>query len=241
MKRALLFIMTVIVVLPLLNIAVFSYEAPDLSRLGSIGVTMRYNGECVPGGSMTLYRVGDVTDKDGNYNFILRDDFASVDVSLDDLDSAQFIFTVAAYIAENDIMGTAMPIDNYGTVRFYDLEPGLYMLIQTAAANGYNCANPFIVALPMFTDGEYVYDIEASAKAELSKNNDNPHEDTTPDSGKDTTGGKVTTTKPTDTSDKLPQTGQLKWPIPILTVSGAGFILVGLILCFGTRKAENEK
>ena len=235
MKRVLFFIMTFTVILSLLNTAVFSYELPDLDRLGSIGVTMRYGGKSVPGGSMTLYRIGDITADNGNCSFVLSGDFASVEASLEDLESAQLIYTVAAYIAEHDIMGSTMPIDNDGMVKFYDLEPGLYMLIQTVAANGYNCANPFIVSLPMFTDGGYVYEVDASAKAELTKNNDNPHEDTTPDSG-DTSGPKDTDSN----GGKLPQTGQLKWPIPILTVAGAGLVLVGLILCFGGRRTENE-
>ncbi len=228
MKKTILLMLSVLIILSCLNTVIFSHEVPDLSRLCSVSVTMRYGGNSIPGGSMTIYRVGDVIVEDGNYNYVLSDDFASVNATLIDLESAQLIFSIAAHIEMNDIMGLTMPIDKDGTVGFYDLEPGLYMLIQTTAANGYNCANPFLVSLPMFSDGEYVYDVDASAKAELTKNNDNPHEDTTPDSGNNIT------------DDKLPQTGLLKWPIPILTVAGCCLILIGLILCFRGRKTENE-
>ena len=36
----------------------------------------------------------------------------------------------------------------------------------------------------------------------------------------------------------LPQTGQLKWPVPVLLGSGIVFFLAGMEMCFGRRKTE---
>lgn len=228
MKKILLFILSVSMFIRLFDIAVFSYSVPDLDRLGSISVTMRYGDESVSGGSMALYRVADVTSDNGNFFFTPCGDFASLDEDITDVDSDSLSLMVAAFIEQNDIIGITMPIDSDGRVTFYDLKPGLYMLIQTVAAKGYNCANPFLVTLPM-NDGEYLYDVDASAKVELN----DPDEETKPDSGNNTTTA--------NDDDKLPQTGQLNWPIPILLVSGTALILIGMILCFGQGKANNEK
>ena len=42
-----------------------AHEAVDVSRTGSITVFMVYEGEPVGGGSLTLYRVGEVAESDG--------------------------------------------------------------------------------------------------------------------------------------------------------------------------------
>ena len=45
------------------------------------------------------------------------------------------------------------------------------------------------------------------------------------------------TTKP---SDKIPQTGMLEWPIPLMFEFGAAFIVIGVVFCI-RKKNENEE
>lgn len=45
------------------------------------------------------------------------------------------------------------------------------------------------------------------------------------------------TTKP---SDKIPQTGMLEWPIPLMFEFGAAFIVIGIVFCI-RKKNENEE
>lgn len=47
----------------------------------------------------------------------------------------------------------------------------------------------------------------------------------------------------TNTLDKpkLPQTGQMNWPIPVMTVSGLALFLLGWFLCFGRKRDSYEK
>lgn len=40
---------------------------------------------------------------------------------------------------------------------------------------------------------------------------------------------------------KLPQTGQLNWPIPAITIAGLVLFVTGWILCFGRKRERNEK
>ena len=47
--------------------AAFAHDVPDLTREDCIiSLVMRYQGKAVPGGSVTLYRVADVYEYDGN-------------------------------------------------------------------------------------------------------------------------------------------------------------------------------
>lgn len=57
-------------------------NVPDLSWKGSITVTMRQGETAVSGGSLTLYRVGEVREEDGNYSFVLTGDFTGCGQSL---------------------------------------------------------------------------------------------------------------------------------------------------------------
>ena len=56
-------------------------------------------------------------------------------------------------------------------------------------------------ALPMYDGSGYVYDVEATPKVEVEKEPETEE---------------PTTTKPPQIPEKLPQTGQNNWPIPVL-------------------------
>ena len=50
-----------------------------------------------------------------------------------------------------------------------------------------------------------------------------------------------TTTKPPQIPEKLPQTGQNNWPIPVLCCGGLILILVGVILCCDRKKTGRSR
>ena len=96
-------------------------------------------------------------------------------------------------------------IGSTGKAVFRNVTPGLYLLVQQSAAEGYLAADPFLVSVPMMENGTYIYDVDASPKTELEK-------------------APVTPTPEKPNPPKLPQTGQLNWPI--LVLSGVGIALV---------------
>lgn len=57
----------------MMSAVVYAHEAPDMEREGSIHITMLCGEEAVPGGSLTLYRVGDVQENDGDYDFVISE------------------------------------------------------------------------------------------------------------------------------------------------------------------------
>ena len=55
-----------------LPLSAAAHAVPDESRNGhcSITVSMTYKGKAVRGGTLALYKVGDVAEDDGNYSFV---------------------------------------------------------------------------------------------------------------------------------------------------------------------------
>ena len=149
-----------------------SLPTPDWSRNGScgIGVRMLYGGKTVPGGSLELYKVGNVNENDTS--FTLNSDFSGMgNVSLGNFateQTAQLARNLANYANRKDLtpLKTA-EIDENGYAEFNDLAFGLYLVVQDEHARGYEAIDPFLVSLPMYTEGEgYDYFINAEPKVD---------------------------------------------------------------------------
>ncbi|MDO5785627.1 MAG: pilin N-terminal domain-containing protein [Eubacteriales bacterium] len=223
-RKRLVALLAAAVLLCTIGATAFAYDVPDMSKKGCIQITMKQGKTVVPGGNLTLYRVGSVYADNGNYSFQLTGNFKDCGESLKDVQSAALAKKLAQYAAKNKIAGTTKDIGKDGKITFDNLELGLYLMVQDKAANGYNKAEPFLVTVPMLENGKYVYDVNASPKVEVEKE---PTKPTTQ------------TNKPT--SSTLPKTGQLDWPIPILVVSGLGLFSIGWMLRFGNKKGKYEK
>lgn len=216
------------------SVAASEHPVPDLTKKGSISVTMKDKSTVVGGGSLTLYRVGEVYDADGDFIFVPTGDFVESGAKLDDLESSSLATDLAIYAAQNDCASTTEQIDFNGVVTFDDLELGLYLLVQYEPAPNYLPVNPFLVSVPQTEDGAYIYDVDASPKVQLvfmegDDDDGNPPPPDLPDEPD----------KPDE--PKLPQTGQLNWPVPLLTVAGLGLFALGFMLCSGKKKERNEK
>jgi len=113
-------------------------------------------------------------------------------------------------LSKEDIKAKDTQTISNGAVKFSDLGAGLYMVKLTKTpSNGYSFV-PFLISLP---DSKGNYDIVGEPKSGVQPPTtpDNPNNPSTPTSNK------------TSYGDKLPQTGQLWWPVPLMA-------LVGLIL-----------
>ena len=71
-----------LLLLACLPLSAAAHPVPDAQKDGhcSITVTMTYQEKALPGGTLALYKVGDVAEEDGNYSFVpveaIREDFA---------------------------------------------------------------------------------------------------------------------------------------------------------------------
>lgn len=225
-------------------------EEIDLSHTGTITINMRDDDKAVPGGDMTLYAVGTIQKNNGDYVFTLGGSFVNSGVSLEDIQSAEVAKKLAKYAEDNKLSGILKTIDNAGNISF-TVKPGLYLLVQNKAANGYMRIKPFLVSLPIWQDGGYLYDVNASPKVLLEKEDPEPSspEKPKPDEATDPippSPGKpkppVSPGKPKppvqagDTS--LPKTGQLNWPVSALSIAGLLLFSLGWALRVNRRKPE---
>lgn len=229
LRKNLSVLFIVIMLLCSISRTAFASETPDLSRQGSIHITMRQGDTVVPGGSMTLYLAGVIREAGGDYSFELTGDFAGCGLTLEDIQSAELAEALSEYAVSHKLTGETKTVGSDGEVFFDGLNPGLYLMVQEQAAEGYNQAEPFLVSIPMREADRYVYDVDASPKVEIKKASA-PGESETPERpGEPGNGG-----------PKLPQTGQLNWPVPVLTVAGLILFSIGWVLRFGKKNRYEE-
>ena len=202
------------------SVAVCAQDVPDLNKTGSITVEMRYDQKAVTGGELALYKVGNAKEENGDYGFLKTDDFSGFPGDITATDSEELPDQLKKYISQNKIKEQVLQKNSDGEITFDNLNTGLYLIIQTQASDGYEAMNPFLVNVPLLEDGKYVYQINAKGKFELKKS-EMPE-------------GRSEKQKVFD--KHLPQTGQMKWPIPILAVGGVILFLLGWLLKAGGKK-----
>lgn len=231
-RKILSFISLVIALMAVLPMQVFAQSVPDLNRTGSITVTLRDEGSPVPGGTLLYYQVGEVVlAEDGNHKFVLTDAFAGSGLSLDNFESPSLASKLASYAAKNRLHGTTVNIGKNGTAVMKNLKLGLYLIVQDLAAEGYEEFSPFLVSLPRYDGEKYVYTVDASPKVSVEPLPDEPSKPTKPNPPKPPRPSKPII------STNLPQTGQLNWPVPVLTLAGMFLLILGWIL----RRSAAEK
>ena len=109
-----------------------------------------------------------------------------------------------------------------------NVKPGLYLLVQTQACPGFQKLKPILVSVPMYNPEKdsYDYQVDATVKPAVKRETE-PSPTPTP------TASPSPTPKP---GPKLPQTGQLNWPVPVLACGGVIFLLLGLWLLGSDRR-----
>lgn len=195
----------------------------DMDRSGSISVLIHTaKDQRVKNAKIELYRVGDPRIENSNLVFDPSEEFAGSGVSLGDLYSAGLADKLSLYAESMNVAPVATATTGKdGKALFGDLPVGLYMVKQDGFAKKeyFTEIAPFLVSMPMTQGNEWVYAIDASPKV-----NTKPKPTATPEP----------TTAPTD--EKLPQTGMLRWPIPVLGVGGLLLFSLGWALCFMKKK-----
>lgn len=201
-------------------------EELDLSARGVITLEMQDGDKAVSGGVFWLYRVGDPVIRENNLQFELTEAFRESAVSLEDLRLSGVAEALFHYTENHpDLEKQVQTADAQGKAQFQDVECGLYLVVQKPIEPNYayERMSAFIVSMPMTnSDGTgWEYSVTASPKLV-----DRPLPTPTP------------TPKPDTPSEKLPQTGMLMWPIPVLGAAGIALFALGWILCFSGKKHE---
>lgn len=209
----------------MVSVTARAHEAPDETRNGTITVKMEYEGKAVSGGTLKAYRVGRIQEEDGEYSFVKTKAMRDFNGSYDEVSDPKLAKKVAAFVQEKELGAYATAKNKNGKAVFSGLELGLYLIVQTEASDGYEPLKPFLVTVPMDEGGSYQYKVNAEGKFQLRRETDSgvPSDPAAP-------------SKPSERI--LPQTGQLNWPIPVLTVLGLMLFSVGWLLCTGEERND---
>ena len=254
MRKLVTRLVLVLVLTAAVTVPAAAYTLPDPSTSGSLTIVMEAEGQSVAGGKVTIYKAGEIDSRARSYIFKPTAEFMGSKVSLSDIGSYEVAQQLAEYAKENSIAGISKSIGTSGVVCFEDLDPGLYMVVQDAAAEGYEAAKPFLIAVPELGEDGLDYNPEAFPKVVMISWGSGG-EITEDEEKNDVTTEKKETVENTETifdrflegtaelkdEGELPQTGQLKWPVPVLTILGLVLFAAGWYLRNTGRKGSYEK
>lgn len=136
----------------------------DMERTGSVTLTLADSSvNTVSGGELSIYQVASLYLDDGDMAYAYTEAFLGCTAALDVTDTS-LAKTLAQFAADNDVSGTAASVRKDGTVAFDGLELGLYLLVQTADSDSYVGITPFVVTVPIDSDGHWEYAVDATPK-----------------------------------------------------------------------------
>ena len=224
MKKRILSILLIFLILTTLPVMAYAHDVPDTTRNDcTIDVVLWDNekNKGIVGAELVCFRVGYVK-HDGDYNYHFYDILTNKLIPDNSLQSSTTAAGFAYYAKKGQYKDYAYNerFEKEGVYYFTKLPVGLYIVMQKKAAKGYSDMDPFLVSIPYMEDGEYIYEITAKVKTELKQE----IESTPP------------TVPPTTKPPRLPQTGQLTWPIPALVSGGMLLFALGWWLVFGSKK-----
>ncbi len=172
------------------------------------------DGLCLNGAELRLYRVGRAAVQSGGLVF---ENTVDVGIPLDGLsagengEAAQKLLTVIQNTTQTSTDCRTDATNSKGEARFADLQNGVYLVEQRTTDSTKQWFQPFLLYLPQEDrDGSWLTEVIVSPKMEPEK----PAEPTNPP-------------KP---GGKLPQTGMVQWPVPVLALGGLACIVLGLTL-----------
>lgn len=213
---------------------------PDFNQKGSITILMKdeETNSAVPGGEVCLYYVAEIQEKSLEYSY--TGEFTQCGLSLKDLEDGMLPKDLWEFAEKQKITGVQKEIDENGTVVYEDLALGLYLVVQTKAAEGYYAINPFLITVPVLEKAQWVYDVSSQPKMEPLSGSGSPAG--SPDLGPLPVPAPKPVPQPgpiLQLNPLIPKTGQLWWPVPVLAFAGSVCILIGLM--FGKWDAKNAE
>jgi hypothetical protein len=85
------------------------------------------------------------------------------------LEAADLAAKLDAHVSQHALQATVLTTDETGTAFVEGLPLGLYFVRQTGAVAGFAPCTPFVVTVPIESNGEFLYDVNATPKTEVAK------------------------------------------------------------------------
>lgn len=143
-----------------------SANTADLTKKGSIEITLKEGTNKIKDAKITLYHIADAKEKDNNLVFELRSELSSCNVKLDDLTNDNLENEISKCKIDSTTKYVGVTNSN-GIVKFNDLDLGLYLVVQTESVKGYSDIDSFLVAIPKVEDNKWIYNAKAKPKTDI--------------------------------------------------------------------------
>lgn len=190
----------------------------------------KQKGVVIQDAEISVYKLGDFTDLESR-EITFEKSFEEIASTLDFSSSEKTCTsrnanTLVDFVKENEIKpSVSVKSDKNGVGKASLSDMGVYLVEITDSGN-YN-AEPFIIEIPVWENGTLTYEISASPKISAKTNTNTPGNNT----------------GSTNTGTKIPQTGQLKWPVPVLAIAGVTLVVLGIAdrSFVKNRKNKNDK
>ena len=215
---------------------VLAAESIDLDKEVSLTISYQYKSKALAGAKFDIYLVATV---DENGELTTTETFSLFNTDIRGKNDEAWEKLAAAlkkYVRQEAMKSDAGgKTDKNGILHVNKEEKklahGLYLVVGARHTQGDYAytTEPFMVLLPGQDKAAntWVYEVTAKPKAALEKIEDTPDEpEPTPSA------------PPPPQGPKLPQTGQLWWPVPILLAAGLLLVSIGII---SRRRNSNEE
>mgnify|MGYP004541826567 FL=1 len=150
------------------NIYALEGNTIDFNSKGSIEITLneKTDNEKIEGAEILLYKVADAKSENHNLMFEYIDELKSCDASLNDLETKSKSEEIEKCINEN-IKSLKQITDINGTVKYNDLDLGLYLVKQNNIVEGFSKIDSFLVMIPKIVNNKWIYDIKSTPKTDI--------------------------------------------------------------------------
>ncbi len=218
-------------------------ERADLDRTNKLVLHLESVVEEVKpegGAKVEIYQIATMEYRGSDLGYVYTDDWKELTTDLSKETSEDEILQMRDLAESKNLTGIEKASDEDGNVCYPDLPQGVYLVVQTDEVQHFSVFEPFLVYLPCIEENHWKYDVTAEPKIayQVRSGARDPNE---PDPTPSTVPEEPVNPPKEDTTPKLPQTGQLNWPIPVLLVTGTFLVSAGIIVRLAGRKEDEEE
>lgn len=228
MRKKLCYIAVCLLLTFLYAVPVSGSDIMDMERECAVTMELKTEAkEALANGSFKFYQIGEVESfNQGKFTYRYLEDFQISNVTLNiegASENEKSARELSNYAKKYKIPGETYVTDEDGIVRIAGLKPGLYLVdtvYQEKEVGKVEFTKPFLACIPEYENGELIFDVTIKTKVSNGAIPMTPLENSS----------KKPVKKPSGThpgGSKLPQTGMLRWPIPVLALAGMILMEVG--------------
>lgn len=148
-------------------ISAYAATTPDPDKDANIRLTLISSDEAkkpAAGAEVTLYKFADLEVSGAAYDFKLASGYESLTVDPNGAFDKKKAQRVADFVSANSMSGDTYTSDDAGTINATGLKGGVYLAVETKTPDRFTTFDPFVITLPYFSSGSFVYDTEAEPK-----------------------------------------------------------------------------